>query len=352
MLNEANEYNKKMLIDVRINNLTTFYLQQPILRLITYLNTQLLPSFKTAAKEEAVVANDAKPEPTTMELKVELSNISVFVETEYQPVARQKQEFLQLNIARVTVRNDSMYRPYVRQNKPIVLVENYEVALQAMSIAVHYFDIGGKEHRYKLTNNLDLTVSTDLIANPEFYKKEIPEMFLNGLRVQCSMTPFFLRLNHDDYNFIMKCLNWAITHDDGLENLLFDLPAQQDISAAPAKDPFYLAVSMDCISLFVTQNDIPIAFLLLDQMAFTFVGSDTGMQMDLAMKNLYGTSIEYNSEAKTLTERGVFNSLGYSSQNKLEKALGLQGFIDLFDRRGKVSGIEKPDFLKCIITIS
>ena len=70
MLNEANEYNKKMLIDVRINNLTTFYLQQPILRLITYLNTQLLPSFKTAAKEEAVVANDAKPEPTTMELKV------------------------------------------------------------------------------------------------------------------------------------------------------------------------------------------------------------------------------------------------------------------------------------------
>lgn len=30
------------------------------------------------------------------------------------------------------------------------------------------------------------------------------------------MTPFFMRLNHDDYNFIMKCLSWAITHDDGL----------------------------------------------------------------------------------------------------------------------------------------
>ena len=35
----------------------------------------------------------------------------------------------------------------------------------------------------------------------------------------------------------MKCLHRAITHDDGLETLLFDLPAQQDISAAPAKDP-------------------------------------------------------------------------------------------------------------------
>lgn len=66
MLNEVNEYNKKMLINIKIANLTTFYLQQPILRLITYLNTQMLPSFKTAPKEETVVLNDTKPEPTTM----------------------------------------------------------------------------------------------------------------------------------------------------------------------------------------------------------------------------------------------------------------------------------------------
>lgn len=48
---------------------------------------------------------------------------------------------------------------------------------------------------------------------------------------------------------------------------------------------------MDCISLFVTQNDLPIAFLLLDQLAFSFASSPSGTQMDLAMKNLYGTSI-------------------------------------------------------------
>lgn len=152
-------------------------------------------------------------------------------------------------------------------------------------------------------------------------------MFLNGLRLHCSMTPFFLRMNHDDYNFIMKCLNWGITHDDGLESVLFDIPINatqlKDKEAAPAKDPFYLMVNMDCISLFVTQNDIPIAFLLLDQMAFNFVSSQTGMQIDLIMKNIYGTSIEYNSAEKTLIERGIFNSLGYSSQNKLEKALDL-----------------------------
>lgn len=34
-----------MLIDVRLANITTYYVQQPVLRLITYLNTQMLPSF-------------------------------------------------------------------------------------------------------------------------------------------------------------------------------------------------------------------------------------------------------------------------------------------------------------------
>ena len=96
-----------------------------------------------------------------------------------------------------------------------------------MSISVHYFNAKGKENLYKLTNNLDLTVSTDLIANPQYYKKELPDIFQNGLRVSCSMTPFFMRLNHDDYSFIMKCLNWGITHDDGLETQLFNVVVNQ-----------------------------------------------------------------------------------------------------------------------------
>jgi hypothetical protein len=36
---------------------------------------------------------------------------------------------------------------------------------------VKYYDIKGFLHKYKLTNNLNLDVSTDLIANPDYYKK-------------------------------------------------------------------------------------------------------------------------------------------------------------------------------------
>ena len=49
---------------------------------------------------------------------------------------------MQLNIARITVQNESTYRAYVlgEQKKPIILVENYLVKLYAMSIGVRYFD--------------------------------------------------------------------------------------------------------------------------------------------------------------------------------------------------------------------
>lgn len=70
-----------MLIDTTLNNLTIYYSQQPILRLITYLNTQMLPSFETGPKEKKMEEiKDTKPDPSPMDLKVGLTNISVFVE--------------------------------------------------------------------------------------------------------------------------------------------------------------------------------------------------------------------------------------------------------------------------------
>ena len=51
MLNKPNEKGKKMLIEAEINDLEVSYIQQPVLRLITYLNTQLLPSFSPESSE-------------------------------------------------------------------------------------------------------------------------------------------------------------------------------------------------------------------------------------------------------------------------------------------------------------
>jgi len=88
------------------------------------------------------------------------------------------------------------------------------------------------------------------------------------------MTPFFMRINHDDFNFMMKCLNWNITHNDGADDILFDIPKEIEAADQPKtqnKDNFYLMVKMECISLFLTHKDVPIVFLLLDNMTYVML---------------------------------------------------------------------------------
>ncbi len=96
-LKVPNNDNKKLLIDILLNNLTIYYTQQPILRLITYLNTQMLPSFETGPKEvKAKKQNDERPDPSQMDLKVKLDNVSIFVEP--NPLDLTRKEYLQLNV--------------------------------------------------------------------------------------------------------------------------------------------------------------------------------------------------------------------------------------------------------------
>lgn len=79
----------------------------------------------------------------------------------------------------------------------------------------------------KLTNDIDFIVSCDLIQNPLYYHKTFGSKFKGGMRIDCHMAPFLMKMNHDDYNFIMKCLFWCISYDDNAEGYMFDGAPQQ-----------------------------------------------------------------------------------------------------------------------------
>ena len=84
------------------------------------------------------------------------------------------------------------------------------------------------------------------------------------------MSPFLMKINHDDYNFMMKCLFWNISYDDNAEGYMFNGPpsVESNNSEPPPSDPFYLTVSMDKISLCVTEDDFPISVLVLNKMVY------------------------------------------------------------------------------------
>lgn len=73
----------------------------------------------------------------------------------------------------------------------------------------------------QLTNCLNFNISCELIQNSPYYRKMFKQRFDAGMRISCSLSPFVMSLNHDDYNFIMKCLYYNVTYDDNAEGYLF-----------------------------------------------------------------------------------------------------------------------------------
>jgi hypothetical protein len=74
----------------------------------------------------------------------------------------------------------------------------------------------------------------------------------------------------------MKCLNWNIIYDDHADHYLFNtVQSKQENKTAKtiSENYLYLNVNMDCISLFVTENTMPVAFLLLDKMKLNMKNS-------------------------------------------------------------------------------
>jgi hypothetical protein len=61
-----------------------------------------------------------------------------------------------------------------------------------------------------------------MVQNTLYYHKTYKDRYMPGMRIQCKLTPFLMRINHEDYNFIMKCLFWNITYDDNADGYLFD----------------------------------------------------------------------------------------------------------------------------------
>ena len=152
------------------------------------------------------------------------------------------------------------------------------------------------------------------------------------------MTPFLMRFNQHDYSFMMKCLNWAISHDDGLENLLYDIP--QLPSSSPSvevkeKDPFFLTLTINCLSLLVMRKGVPLAFLVLDDLRYDFTQRKE-MNMELKLFDIYGTAIEHSKQEQTLTERGMFNAIGYTKEHPFKEKVRIEELLRMFRREDRM----------------
>lgn len=165
-----------------------------------------------------------------------------------------------------------------------------------LAIYTRYLDIKGRKHEYELTNKMDIDTSIEMITNPQYYIKEYKDKFLNGMRINCSTTPFLMRINQRDYSFIMKCLNWSITHNDGCDDLLYDVKQEKaagevhEDNKKKEADPMYIDLFIDCLSLLIMNRGVPLAYLVLDDLKYK-LAMKNDMNMELTLPTIFGTAI-------------------------------------------------------------
>ena len=154
-----------------------------------------------------------------------------------------------------------------------------------MSIFVSYPHPKTNERRsYKLTPDIDFRLNVDMIQNPLYYQKTYGKNFLDGMRIEVWMSNFFMRINHEDYNFMMKCLYWNITYDDNAEIYLFDAPEQSPEEKNREIPPLYFNLRIESVSLFIIEDKLPLAFLLLNSLDYKFIKAGTNsmfMRLDV-----------------------------------------------------------------------
>lgn len=141
---------------------------------------------------------------------------------------------------------------------------------------------------------MSIEVNCEMVQNPLYYQRNFGDRYLAGMRINCRLTPFLMRINHDDYNFIMKCLFWNITYDDNADGYLFDPVIRKDKQnreTADTSQPMYCNVQMDRIILCITEREVPLTVLFLDGLDLALTLSNGGMNMIFQMKNLFGTHL-------------------------------------------------------------
>ena len=90
----------------------------------------------------------------------------------------------------------------------------------------------------KLINKFGYSIFKEEVDNLNQEQILVNSIKLTDMRIGIILKKYSLTFFSDcsiyfkkDYTFMMKCLNWAITHDDGADKLLYDIPQPKPIDS-------------------------------------------------------------------------------------------------------------------------
>ena len=259
--NVANTY---MFVDVSVGKIRLNYIQKPILRLVDYISTQVVPAV-TPPEESSTAKEDEDPEvatqiseenaernlkqPKFMDLKVNVKSPVIVV----KPLPTST-IYWEIQLGDVYVENkvhkDSTRFRNAKRSLEFIYCEMYEIKLQSMGIS----RVEG-EKKVQLTQEVNFDLSFDrpmfvpeyklLYGNrrqDEELQDEIKDFYLDERMVlKGKMTPLITTLEHEDLLLLMRILNSNITYDDGKDELFemdeeFNVATQKQVKKEEHED--------------------------------------------------------------------------------------------------------------------
>jgi len=223
-----NQDNIFTFVDINMSNLQINYIHQLFMRLIGYVQDQLLPSLSADSSQESsnpVVSKEDAEEivknPQFMDLSINVKSPIIIL----KPLLHQKcQDYLEIQLGDLKVKTgvnrNSERLPPANQSVEFIYCQNYGINMQNIGI----WRVDG-ENKYRLTQKVSFNLNLEMPTFTSEYKTLLSS-FDEKMSLQGRMTPLVFVLSDQDLLLIKKVLTFNILYDDGM-NHTFEIESKR-----------------------------------------------------------------------------------------------------------------------------
>lgn len=257
-------------VEVEMGGIDIYYLHQPFMRIIDYLNYHVLGVFDTQGRARKInQASMIKPE--IFEEKLSFTSISVKINQPivYLPPRPGFEDELSINLGVITVANK-----LEKANNP-GWQDIYQISMQKLYILSRNLIISDQI-------DLNLEVTRKILTSEHLKNPNLDKTYL----ISGKSKEIHFKLSQRDYNLLLRTSDLNLLYDDQLES--FISPTYIYTPPSPGK---FLSVSFEIpvISVLLTYNSSEIINILLVSSTINFTKfNNTTISFDLNSDNVLG----------------------------------------------------------------
>jgi hypothetical protein len=287
-------------VEVEMNGIDIFYLHQPVMRIVDYLNYHVLGVFDTQGRAR-MIDQSSILKPALQEEKLSFTSISVKINHPvlHLPPRPSFEDEFSMNLGVISVKNH-----LDKANNP-GWQDIYEVNMQKMHLL-------SRNHIITDQFDLSLKVTRKLLTSDHLKLKDLDKTYL----ISGESQEIRLKLSQRDYNLLLRTSDLNLLYDDQLESFI----SPTYTYSPPAPGEFMrVTFALPSVSVLMTYNSTEILNVLLLSSRVDFAKlNDTTISFQLKSSNVLGLIPESAVMSKSQDLKSMAEMVFSLSRESLE----------------------------------